>query len=128
MDNETFFREMWKELARTGSDSKKNTIVARFEDCRRLECGACEEVKGKQGLLTNDACWCVRCPVFAGENSEKVDYFQCERNQVCSPYAEWRRNVNFHSNPKERKRWAAVIANMPWRTLRPRLAWLKFIL
>lgn len=126
MNNETYFREMWRELARTGSDSKESTIVCKFEDRRRLDCGACEEVK--KGLYGHETCWCVRCPTFSGEDSEKVLFFQCEQRQTVSPYYFWRLfNEHYSEHVAERKRWAAVIANMPWRTLRPRLAWLKFL-
>lgn len=101
-ENEKYMREMWQFIERTGLNKEDFDPDYSKEN----SCGACQEVADR-GCYPCPSC----CPTFC---------FGISCTDESSPYYQYAKG-----NISEKMRWAGVIARMPWRTLRPRIAWLN---
>jgi hypothetical protein len=110
MNNHEGHIKLWDELARTGGDldDKFDLFDELFPDVDdSLVCNACfaciETAKRTTEHNPEADCMdCIFCPIDWGDK-------YCDSDK--SPYSEW----DYSDNPKERKRLAAIIRDLPWK-------------
>lgn len=98
--NEELHRALWRWLAETGEEYKSKWPGWKSQDFVWHKCFACESCQ----------CECENCPILWGEPPKPESEYQCERNPD-SPYYKW----DMEEDPEERKRLAAIIAELPWK-------------